>query len=178
VAKEKAYALMYGGNITQGYADAKTVFQPGLASRATARALEMAAATATALERQVGRLTVDPTMAAETSATDGCSARWAHYCASMRRAIEWARAHGKGVLVGTQPYLSDSHVDQQRALSGLLQQFQADSLVRHVNLGLAVDLAKNPQIAYDGVHLTAEGNDVIAEGFVQPVLHMSDLLER
>jgi hypothetical protein len=178
IAREKAYALLYGGNISQGYAEGKTVFSPGLTTRATARALELAAATATSLERQVGRMTVDTTVPTKISPTDACAERWFHYCGSMQRAIEWARARGKGVLVGTQPYLSDIHVDQQRALAGLLRRFESDKLIRHVNLGRAVDLKKNPHIAYDGVHLTAEGNDVIASGLVQPVLDMTDLLRR
>ena len=40
---------------------------------------------------------------------------------------------------------------------------------RHLILGDAVDM-RNPDIAYDGVHLIASGNDTIASGLVAPVL--------
>jgi hypothetical protein len=82
------------------------------------------------------------------------------------------RPCGQRVLVVTQPYLSDLHVDQQRALESSLQrQFGSDSGVRYVNLGRLVDL-RDPGRAYDGLHLTAIGNQKVAAALAPAVLEM------
>lgn len=184
IFKEKAWAMLYGGDVSRGYssyrgdAAASTVFQPGLATQATAKALEAAAYTAQSLERQLGRLTRDLSDANLVTTTAGCSDRWQHYCGAVYDAIQWARARGKGVLVGTQPYVSDQHIDQQNALAGLLHdRFASDRAVRHVNLGRAVDL-KNRELAFDGMHLLEPGNRIIAAGFVDPVIEMARELGR
>ena len=77
--------------------------QAGLATQATAKALEAAAFTAQSLERQLGRLTKDVDDHNVTPGT-GCNDRWSHYCGAVYDAIRWARDRGKGVIVGTQPY--------------------------------------------------------------------------
>lgn len=178
VFTEKAYVMLRGGDITGGYGGEKTVFRPGLATATTAKAIETAAETAKSLERQLGRLTKDPATAFTVTPTVDCPPYFRHYCGSMYDAIKWARSHGTGVLVGTQPFVSDIHLEQQTAFVAFLQKhFSNDQYVRHVNLGRAIDLAKSRDIAYDGVHLTPEGNDLIAGHFVQPVLDMAVLVK-
>ena len=174
VAKEKAYVLLYGGNISEGYrTEGKTVFRPGLVTRATATTLQAAVKTAESLEHQLGRLSADTSSAFHVSPAEGCSPRWQHYCGAMYDAVTWARRHGTAVIVGSQPFLTDEHVAQQNSLANMLaQRFGADPEVRYVNLGRAIDVHKQRDIAYDGVHLTAEGNDIIASHFVQPVLDL------
>lgn len=172
VFKDKAWAML-GARVAPEERDSKTVFRPGLATQATAMALEAAAVTAEALERQLGRLTRDVNDARMTAPTSDCAARWHHYCGAIDGAIEWVRSRGKSVLVGTQPYISDDHIDQQNALRGMLEQkYKADPGVRHVNLGRAVDLT-NRRLAYDGMHLSAAGNEIIAAGFAAPVMEMA-----
>ena len=51
----------------------------------------------------------------------------------------------------------------------LKARFGADPRVTYINLGDAVDM-RNIDIAYDGVHLIASGNDTIASRLVAPVL--------
>jgi hypothetical protein len=90
----------------------------------------------------------------------------------MLDAIRHARQRGQRVVVVTQPYLSDLHVDQQRALAASLQrEFGGDSNVRYVNLGRLLDL-HDPSVAYDGLHLTAAGNDRIAAVLAPTMLEM------
>jgi hypothetical protein len=170
VIREKAWAMRYG-DVNAGYhADGRTVFRPGLATEATSRALEAAAMTAESIERQLGRLTRDLADEAVVTPTAGCTDRWRHYCGAVHDAITWARARGIRVIVGTQPYVSDTHIDQQNALMGMLREQHGDDHgVVHVNLGRAVDL-RDPSIAFDGMHLNAEGNRVIAGGFVDTIL--------
>ena len=76
------------------------------------------------------------------------------------------------MIVVSQPYLSDLHVDQQRALEASLhREFGGDSRVRYVNLGRLLDL-RDPQLAYDGLHLTAAGNQRLAAALSPAVLEM------
>ena len=75
-------------------------------------------------------------------------------------------------MIVTQPYVTDRHIDQQWVLLWMLKaRFSNDPRLRHVNLGKVVDL-HDPTLSYDKLHLTAEGNERIAEHLVQPVLDM------
>jgi lysophospholipase L1-like esterase len=170
VFNEKAMLLMHRGDLNAAYASPEIVFHPGLATRMTAGALTTAADIELALEQRFGRLTDgDPPL---PTPSDGTCGRWSEYCGAVGDAIHQARRHGQRVLVVTQPYLSDLHVDQQRALGSSLQrQFGGDSGVRWVNLGRLVDL-RDPRMAYDGLHLTAIGNQKIAAALAPAVLEM------
>lgn len=169
VLREKAMALRYGGGLEAAYRGKRTVFRPDLVRRMTAGALETTAEISRALERQLGRL-VDQEMELTPSASSGCGEPWRHYCQSVFATVEAARNRGRRVLVVTQPYISDAHLKQQRALVAMLKErFGDDPDVRHVNLGRAIDLSDR-SLAYDGMHLTPAGNDRIAEGLVESVL--------
>ena len=75
----------------------------------------------------------------------------------MLTATRFARDRGVKVIVVTQPYASDTHVAQQRALSAALSStFGSDGGVRYVNLGPTINL-RDRAMAYDGVHLVAKG---------------------
>ena len=182
IFREKAFALMNEGNVKAGYEGElkpnKTVFRPGMATQVGAAALEAAAATANSLEQQLGRLTTDREALREVTPTTGCLARWHHYCGAQADAIAAARARGRAVLVVTQPYISDQHVDQQRALAGMLEsQFGTDPLVARANLGPVVDL-RNVQLAFDGMHLTPEGNRLVGDALVEPVLALDAIAQK
>jgi hypothetical protein len=47
--------------------------------------------------------------------------------------------------------------------------FGSDPRVSYVNLGDAIDMTDR-DVAYDGIHLIARGNDTIAARLVEPVL--------
>jgi hypothetical protein len=176
---EKAMALRHGGDIEAAYRreanpnEVKTVFRPGLATRATASTLEAAAHVSRSLDEQLDRFSKPPVATAsfEDVRVDdlGCRGDWAHYCASVRDGIRFALAHEKKVLVVTQPYISDRHREQQAELRTMLaSRFGRDRNVSYVNLGDAVDL-RNQTLAYDGMHLTSAGNAAIARRLVGPV---------
>lgn len=170
ILREKAMVLRYGGNLEDAYWGKKTVFKPNLAERATATALEAAVGISRSLERQLGRLSEMSKPLTQENDTMGCAERWAHYCNAIHAAVEYAVSRGKQVVVVTQPYISDEHVEQQRVMVAMLKmRFGAHPGLHYVNLGRAVDL-KDRTLAYDGVHLTAPGNERIAESLVQPIL--------
>jgi lysophospholipase L1-like esterase len=170
VLREKALAMMHGGDVNAAYGSREIVFRPGLATRVTAGALQATADIETALERRFGRLT---DRGAPPAPSDSTCGRWSEYCGAIRDAVHAARRRGRAVVVVTQPYLSDLHVEQQEALAaGLRREFAGDRGVRYVNLGRLIDLHDH-DLAYDGVHLTKMGNDRIAEALAPVVLEVN-----
>ena len=161
IAREKYFDWRYRGDIAKGYrgADAgRTAFRP-----------QGGASIASALASQVGTLT-----AGAPAGSTGCGARWSQYCRTVLDAVSDARRHGSLVMVASQPYVSDLHVDQQAALrQSLAQQFADDQGVSYLDLGRAIDLG-NQSLAFDGMHLTVAGNRVVADAFVQPLLQLID----
>ena len=164
VFREKAMSLLAGGELDAAYRG-QVAFKPGLATRATAAALKSAAAIADAVGHTVGRLT----SGTERSREQLDMTTWSSYVDSVAKAISYARGNGVRVIVVTQPYVSDVHVAQQRALAvAIAQRFADDSGVEYVNLGSALDL-RDPEVAYDGLHLVASANRVIAHHLLSAV---------
>ena len=163
VLREKADLMTGAGKA----ADGQVRFRAGFGTRVASGAMRAVAAVTGDLAGQIGGLTPVPANAPK----DGeCIETWARYCGSVRDAITWALARHKRVIFVTQPYFSDAHKEQQANVAAMLKaRFGADRRVTYINLGDAVDM-RNPDIAYDGVHLIASGNDTIASGLVAPVL--------
>jgi lysophospholipase L1-like esterase len=168
VLSEKASQILHGRE--PSLTSTEVVFQPNLARRTTAAAMESAAEIGATLERRLGRLTDTQ---GRTSQFDehGCG-RWSRYCGAIEEAIRAALARHQRVIVITQPYFSDLHVEQQSALAAMLAaRFAGDERVEYVNLGRLLDL-RDPAIAYDGVHLVAAANARVAEALVPAVLQI------
>jgi lysophospholipase L1-like esterase len=164
VFREKAMSLLAGGDLDAAYRG-HVVFRPDLGTRATAAALNGAAAIADALGRGVGQLTPGAPLSHDPLDTT----TWRSYTESIAKAVVYARGHGVAVVVVAQPYVSDRHIAQQRALAAALEErFANDEGVRYVNLGSAVDL-QDRDVAYDGLHLVASANRIIAEHLLEVV---------
>jgi len=178
VFREKAAAIRYGGNIDAMYragpgGEVKTVFRPGVAGWAIAGTLDAAVTVSRSLEGQLARLADVRPQDRVDDAAQRCAFPWSGYCRSIFEAVDDALAYGARALVITQPYLTgksgERHRDQQRALSAaLLRQYAGDARVRYVDLGAAIDLADR-SLAYDGMHLTPDGNRVVAARLADPV---------
>jgi lysophospholipase L1-like esterase len=164
VFREKAMQLRAGGDLDAAYRG-EVHFTPGLATRASASALSNAAAVADSLERRLGRLTEAPAL----SHAPLDRSTWSSYVESVVAAVRAARARRAAVVVAGQPYLTDAHVEQQRALAAALHaRFKDDPGVRYVDLGTVIDI-HDRNFVYDGLHLNAAGNRIIAEHLVHPV---------
>ena len=88
---------------------------------------------------------------------------WTYYCSQMKKAISFALGQNKQVIVVAEPDPTAQHADQQKALKGMLDtEFSAEPRVTYVDFGLALGAA-DKGFTLDGLHLTAEGNRVIAE---------------
>ena len=150
---------------------AQVVFQPTLANRTSAAALDVSSSFAEALGRQLDRI-VDPVDAAPHSGP-GCGAPWSHYCGSVSAGVRYALERGALVLVIGQPRLPHDgaarHASQQSALAAMMAtEFGGDTRVRYIDLWDAVDLADNA-LAFDGLHLNREGNALVVKRLVEPV---------
>lgn len=168
IFREKALMLQAGGDLNAAYGGTIT-FKPGLATRATATALTDAAAIADSLMGRLGRLTAAPELSHEPLDFQ----TWRSYTTGVVEAVIYARRRGAGVIVATQPYMSDSHVAQQRALEAVLRsRFSGDPGVRYINLGTLIDI-KDSTLAFDGMHLVPRGNRMVAERFVDPIVELT-----
>jgi lysophospholipase L1-like esterase len=169
VFREKAMAMRAGGDLDGAYRG-RVAFSPGLATRATASAIQSAAEVAEAVGRVLGRLTPGSSASAAAGPLD--TSTWREYTTNVVQAVRDARGRGAKAIVVTQPYASDSHVGQQRALAAALASaFADDRFVRYVNLGSILDI-RDREVAYDGLHLTARANRVVADHLSEPLLDM------
>jgi lysophospholipase L1-like esterase len=167
--EEKAMQIRYGGDLAGAYAAGAaqpTVFRPNLAQRTAAAVLESAVAASASLDRQIGRWQENDRARPVTTSALGCRTPWINYCENVHRAVTRIVGAGKSVLLVGQPLLTNEQrprqIEQQTELRGLLaRQFGGDPRVRYLDLGDAVNL-DDTTIAYDGMHLTAAGNAIIA----------------
>jgi formylglycine-generating enzyme required for sulfatase activity len=76
--------------------------------------------------------------------------------------------------VVTQPYITPGHREQQRLLVEYLRKrFSGSTQLAFVDLGPSVELL-DPALAPDGMHLSAAGNSLVAQGLVSSVRAMLD----
>ena len=175
VLQEKSRAIRYGGDLGERFGREDPVFRPGLADKAASGALKAAAEATRALERVLGPLTRESAARKESAMLTSCGEPFRRYCDNVRAGVEEALAHGARVLVVTQPYISDTHVAQQRHLAALTRErFGSDPRVAYLDLGAAVDL-RDPTLAWDGMHLTPPGNAALAEKLAEPVARLLDV---
>lgn len=180
---ERALVLRSGGaNIAQAYDNAagrnpQTVFRPNLTNRATASALDAVASVTSALERQFDRRGPVAANRAHVDPALGCPEPWITYCASQHRAIEYALARGTRVLVVGQPELTTEHpgarhAEQQRALGEMVQRvYGSNPRVAYLRLGAVVNL-RDPDVSFDLMHLSVDGNRIVADALVDPVVRL------
>ena len=167
VIREKSMVILSGGNLELAYRG-KTVFKPTLAQRTAGSALAAVASVSESLDKQLTSAMPDPKDNAAVVGAE-CGPRWAHYCGGMYAAVKYVLDRKKKVLITTQPRINDNHVDQQQRLVAFLQHsFGGNPLLRFTNLSDALKVT-DPALCYDGMHLTAAGNRLIAEKLVGPV---------
>jgi lysophospholipase L1-like esterase len=176
VFREKAMALRSGRSVNDAYtAEGKPVFRPTLATRATSGALDAAARLGESIEREMARLSGDARPPVVQATGSGCAAPWHLYCQAVATAIDYALAYGSRVVVVTQPFLTgergrERHIWQQRALAAMLRErYARRKALQYLDLGSAIDLTDRT-LAFDGMHLTADGNARVADYLVQAVV--------
>ena len=170
IFKEKAAALRSGGDAGAAYSDAsKTVFRPGIAARGAAGVLSAAAGVGDALEQQLNAMSSAPHRVPPSESGSDCDYPWTIYCQSIAAAIDFARAHGVAVIVVGQPEFPAQtarqarHDQQQQQLARMIERrFKSDREVHYLSMRGAVDLA-DPSKSFDQMHLTAEGNRLVAQ---------------
>jgi lysophospholipase L1-like esterase len=174
IFSEKAMALRNGSLVDAYSPPEKTTFRPNITQRATASALEAAVSIEKSLELQIGRGLQDHTKDEASAKGASCGERWAHYCGEMLESVQLALDQGKQVLLVTQPYMLKPeaerlHRDQQQKMRALIhEQFGDNPRIHYADANGALDL-KDTSLCYDGMHLTARGNQRIAAVLESPV---------
>ncbi|MFQ5911860.1 MAG: SGNH/GDSL hydrolase family protein [Nitrospinota bacterium] len=179
ILREKALILRYG-SLEAGYKERKTTFAPNLLEKSMAIALETGLEISSKLERQLGAL-IDPETVEEKirriqteSQGSGCEERWKLYCESTQAAINYALAQGKKVVFVTQPYLSEGHIKQQQNVVRMLsERFGGNPRFRYLDLGRSLD-RRDRTLSLDGMHLTPQGNERIAQLIVPTLIENLD----
>lgn len=111
-------------------------------------------------------------LAAASAADSICGPKWDRYCRVMNDAVRYVLQSGRTAIVVTPPLASPMHGEQQRALAADLRaRYGRDPRFHYLDLGSAVDL-RDRDLSFDGVHLTAGGNDRIADELTGPVLQL------
>ena len=177
--EEKARSWRFGG-LEAAYQEArnespgKVVFQPGLAKRTGAAALQAISSITTALDGQLEGSGVVVKMT-ESDSTTGCSTPYVIYCESVAGAVRYGLARGKGVVVGSQPramgqgLAHERQARQQAALAAMMQRnFGQEPRVAWADVSPLVDLT-SVDATFDGMHLKPEANAAVAAALVEPV---------
>ncbi|HWI17844.1 MAG TPA: hypothetical protein VNT81_08855 [Vicinamibacterales bacterium] len=168
IFQEKAAALLSGGDVSGAYSKEKTVFRPGLAARGAAGVLGAAAGAGAALQEGLNSVATPTHMGEAIRQASDCETPWQIYCESVAAAIAHARQIGVDVMFVGQPaslYPTQikRHPHQQAQVAQMIaRRFGQDPRVRYASMADAVDLA-NEQLSFDGMHLTADGNRIVAE---------------
>lgn len=176
VLREKSYLLLHGGNLNdtyEAYAEGgKPVFTENLVNRTAGAALAAVVNMGDSLGDQLNK--VIPQKTSPLQAVGLCARPWDFYCKSVHKAVSQILHEGKTALVVTQPYMNNLHREQQKELADMLRKkFAGESNVYYTNLGNAIEL-EDTDLAFDGMHLVAEGNKRIAEHLVQPILEIKN----
>ena len=172
VLREKAMAITSGGRLDDAYLGKKVVFRPNKVQQVTASALEGLAYTMYSMERPTASEgeELDP---AEIKDGAECGPYWAQYCGAMYQAVRFAVDHQKRVLITTQPRISKEHIEQQDRLAAFLKHRFGDTPMLHfADLRDVLNLRESSPLTLDGMHLTAQGNLVIADKLAKPVSEM------
>jgi len=167
VMKEKIMLMKNGGNLEDAYRGKKIVFEPTKKDIIKIAVLNSALEVYNNTENIMNRLNKvkDSDFDKEELKRDN----WAWYKHYMKKSIDYALAQNKKVIVITQPYLSDSHVEQQHALREMLvSNYGDDKNVSYINLGDAISV-KDKELVYDGVHLSIRGCQIMAASIAEKI---------
>jgi hypothetical protein len=120
------------------------------------------------------RAVVDPILRDDATGDVSCTGDSRAYCSAIADAVAAALGRVSRVAVVTPPYISRRHEAQQQSLAAMLaERFGGDPRVRYFNLGKRVDV-RNRVLSFDGVHLTARGNEAAAKQFAAPLIDFAE----
>jgi GDSL-like Lipase/Acylhydrolase family len=155
----------------------KIVFRPGLVQRTSAAALQAISSMTMALDGQLERTaTAPPPAIKESDSTLGCTFPYVTYCESIAAAVRYGLSHDKRIVVGLQPRAPGNaatyelHTKQQEMLGSMIaRMFGNEPRVAWADASKLIDLA-DPQLTFDGMHLSPGANATVAAALVEPVM--------
>jgi lysophospholipase L1-like esterase len=189
--EEKARSWQFG-DLNAAYDESRrkdgeksqVVFQPGLAKRTGAAALQAISSITTALDGQLEGNGAVPPVIKESDSTTGCTTPYVTYCESVAAAVRYGLAHGQGVVVGSQPramgegLAHERHTRQQAMLAAMMERnFGREPRVAWADFSTLVDLT-SIDATFDGMHLKPAANAAVAEALVEPVKKVAAAAKR
>jgi hypothetical protein len=184
--EEKARSIRFGG-LDAAYAElhrpkgdtSQVVFQPGLAQRTSAAALQAIASMTMALDGQLQRTRDEQPPLKESQSPLGCVYPYVSYCESVAGAVRYGLSQGKGVVVGSQPRAigegrsHELHTKQHAILSAMMARvFGSEPRVSYADMSDVVDLT-SVDVTFDGMHLKPAANATVAAALVDHVVKVS-----
>jgi hypothetical protein len=161
IASEKLKVIKSRGDLDGAYRGKKFTFKPTAREHIQIAALNNLLQTFNGMNGAVNRV-LDEAKASGFDKEQLKTDKWAWYKHFEELAIDYGLTNHKKVVVMTQPYISPAHREQQAELRAMLAaRYGKNDQVLYVNLGEAISL-RNRRLAYDGMHLTALGGDVIS----------------
>lgn len=94
--------------------------------------------------------------------------KWSWYTHFMKKAIDFALANNKKVIVVTSPFLNERHRAQQKALKEMLDKTYGKNIF-YINKGNALSI-KNEGLFYDGWHMSEKGCEIMAELLAEEIV--------
>lgn len=161
VIKEKILFMRYNGKLEDAYRSKKVTFTPTAKDQIKIAALESSLKNYSSIENILKRIKKNEKIDFDTNLLKDDS--WAWYTHYMRKAIDYALSRNKKVIIITQPYLSDTHRNQQKALREILSKtYAGNSSVAYFDLGDSLR-PEDTSFCFDGMHLNIEGCKIMAE---------------
>ncbi|HAZ10641.1 MAG TPA: hypothetical protein DCY56_06010 [Candidatus Omnitrophica bacterium] len=161
IIKEKILCMRYSGNLEDAYRSKKVTFTPTPKDQIKISALENSLKNYSAIENIIKR--INKTEKADFDIDVLKNDPWAWYTHYMRKAVDYALSRNKKVIIITQPYISDTHRNQQKSLREMLNKtYAGNSSVAYFDLGDSFHL-EDTSFCFDGMHLNIKGCEVMAE---------------
>ena len=155
IMQEKKMVLESGGRLNDAYLGKKIVFTPNRTEQIEINILDRSLKVYNQFENFANR--VNKFVGSEFDMEKEKNDKWAWYKHYMEKAIDFALAQKKKVIVIAQPYISDSHILQQESLRSMLNdKYKNNPNLLYVDLSNALPL-KNEELAFDGMHFTDKG---------------------
>lgn len=177
IFREKAMALLSGGKLDQAYRDPKILFTPTLSSKIVGTALHGSVDAVEGMGKILDRWAHQKPSSNKKRQPEEYPDALSFYLHWVDQSIQRALAVSDGsVLLLGQPRIGSWHASQQKALREFfLRDYAHHPRIFYLDMAFAVDL-KNRDLAPDGMHLSSQGNEILAKKlfpFVGEILGLS-----
>ena len=161
---EKMMLIRSGGQLDKAYRGEKIVFKPNSKEKVTIAALNKTLEAYSKIENVMNRLNKLPELDFDKEKLK--EDEWAWYKYYMKKAIDFALAHDKKVIVISPPAYGERYTQQQEAVKQMLDEnYNGNENVFYANLSnaLPLDVLISQDFVFDGFHINQKGSITTAD---------------